>query len=132
MTETVLGNKSAKDLAGFIDRIEGLIAEKQEVAERIKSEYAEAAGTGFDKKALQQIIKERAADSEKTIQHRSIVHTYRQALGGLAGTPLGDWARTWLAQDERLKRHAHEASTALDEFLAKAKKQDEGGGGDAE
>ncbi len=138
---TDLGNKSTNELAGFVTRIEDLMSEKAEVSERIKGEYAMAASCGFDKKALRQIIKEREADSEKTILHRTIVETYRRALGGLAGTPLGDWARSWLADDERTRlRQAEEQGKAtveaFEELLKKRKsdaadKDDEEGKDDA-
>jgi uncharacterized protein (UPF0335 family) len=133
-TETVtdLGNKSAKDLADFISRIESLEVEKREVAERIKAEYAEAAGVGFDKDALRAVIKERKADGEKTVQRRAVIETYRRALGALSGTPLGDWARGWMADDARHKQRGEEAAAVFDNWLvmAKAGKPDAPGDGD--
>lgn len=121
---TDLGNKSAKDLADFIQRIESLMGEMTEVKERITSEYAAASGVGFDKKALKQIIKERAADSEKTVEHRAVVETYRRALGGLSGTPLGDWARGWLADDSRRQMHSEASAKVFDDWLASRKPTD--------
>lgn len=128
MDDAALGNKSAKELAAYIERIESLNAELAELKDNIKAEYALAGGDGFEKKALKQIIKERAADAEKTVQHRATVETYRRALGGLSGTPLGDWARGWLADDARNTRHAQEAASVMDDFMARAKaKKTEGG-----
>lgn len=108
-------------LGDYVTRIESLNEEKTEVAERIKAEYAEAAGAGFDKQAIQQIIKERAADAEKSIKQREIVETYRAALAGLVGTPLGDWARQWVANDTRVRQRSKHAESAMDDFMKKRK-----------
>jgi uncharacterized protein (UPF0335 family) len=130
-TQTDLGNKSVQDLAGFIARIESLQEERAEVNAMIKSEFEKAHGDGFDKKALKQILKERAADGEKTVKHRAIVETYRRALGGLSGTPLGDWARGWLADDERNKMREEEAKSLLTDWIdrSKSKQSNEAGEG---
>ncbi len=47
-----LQNASAKALVGHLERIESLEVEKAQVSEKIKEEYAAAAASGFDKKAL--------------------------------------------------------------------------------
>lgn len=114
-----LSASSKTELGEYITRIESLLEEKSEVNERIKAEYAEAAGEGFDKKAIQQIIKERAADAQKSVEHREVVETYRRALAGLAGTPLGDWARQWVAEDARLKQRAKEVAKPMADFMSK-------------
>ncbi len=106
-------------LAEFVTRIESLMEEKAEVSERIKAEYSEAAGQGYDKKAIQQIVKERAADAQKSVEQREVIETYRRALAGLAGTPLGDWARQWIAEDARFKRRATEAAKPMADFMTK-------------
>lgn len=116
MDDSGLTSETRNQLGDYVERIEGLIAERKEISEKIKSEYADAAGAGFNKKAIGQIIKERLADLDKTIEHRKIVDTYRRALGSLAGTPLGDWARQWLANDARMDRRAKEP-TPMDEFM---------------
>jgi uncharacterized protein (UPF0335 family) len=108
-------------LGDFVQRIESLLEEKAAVSERVKAEYAEAAGQGFDKKAVQQIIKERAADAQKSIEQREIVETYRLALAGLVGTPLGDWARQWVANDARIKQSAKQQKSAMSDFMEKRK-----------
>lgn len=121
-----LNANTKNELGDIIERIESLTVEKTQANEKIKAEYEAAAGAGFDKKAIQQIIKERAADQEKSIKHRRIVELYRKALSGLAGTPLGDWARSWRAQDALHEARSKEP-TALDEFMSKRKEpKDEG------
>lgn len=122
-----LSATSKTELAEFITRIESLLDEKAEISERIKAEYAEAAGTGFDKKAIQQIIKERAADAQKSVEHREIVEAYRRSLAGLSGTPLGDWARQWVAEDARLKQRTKEVAQPMSDFMSKRRKPVEDG-----
>lgn len=114
MIESSLSVDTKTQLGDYVERIESLMAEKKEASEKIKAEYAEAAGQGFDKKAIAQIIKERMADLDKTIEHRKIVDTYRRALGSLAGTPLGDWARQWIANDARHDQRTTEQSPMTD------------------
>lgn len=115
-----LNTNTKNELHDIIERIESLTVEKTMASEKIKAEYEAAAGAGFDKKAIQQIIKERAADQDKSIKHRRIVELYRKALSGLAGTPLGDWARSWRAQDALHETRAKESSE-LEAFMSKRK-----------
>lgn len=123
---TDLSTESRNQLHDYVERIESLMIEKKEAAEKIKAEYAQAAGDGFDKKAIAQLLKERLSDREKTIEHRNVVATYRQALSSFAGTPLGDWARKWLADEARHSRRKTEPRP-LDEWMTSRKpKKDEG------
>jgi len=119
-----LGGNAKEQLAGYIERIESLVEEKKQVAERIKSEFTSAAAEGFDRKAIQQIIKDRAADAQKTVEMRAIVESYRKALGALAGTALGDWARQWVVNDARLQRREQVDTSDLDEMLRKRQPKD--------
>lgn len=126
-----LNTNSRKELAEYIATIESLTEERIEVLEKIKAQYAEAASGGYDKKAIQQIIKERLADSEKSVTQRAITATYRRALGSLANTPLGDWARSWMAHEARInKPTTAEESPQMAEFL-QGRKQKTNGDGDA-
>lgn len=125
MTSLNLSADQKNELGDFVERLESLLAEKAEVNERIKAEYSEAAGTGYDKKAIQQIIKERAADAQKSIEHREIVETYRRALAGLSGTPLGDWARNWMANDARIKKP--EDANPMRDFMKRSEDKNSSG-----
>lgn len=121
-TSDDLGSNAREQLAGFLERIEILEEEKAQVAEKIKSEYAEAAGSGFEKKAIKQILKDRKADLDQTIEMRAKIDAYRKALGSLTNTPLGDWARSWMANEARMRRRDKpETDPQLDEFLKKRK-----------
>jgi uncharacterized protein (UPF0335 family) len=134
--EGELGDNARKALAGYVERIERLTQEKAETTADIKAVYEEAAGAGFDKQALKQIIKDRAADTEKTVLFRGVVSTYRRALGALSGTPLGDWARSWTSREAKLRlseaqREAEEGSELLKDLLAKKKPANDDAGGQA-
>jgi uncharacterized protein (UPF0335 family) len=116
------GSNARKELAAYVERIERLLEQKAVTSEDIKAAYAEAAGAGFDKKALKQIIKERVADTEKTVLHRSTVNVYRRALGALTGTPLGDWARSWISREAKLKMdEIPQEAAELNEFMNRRK-----------
>ena len=122
-----LDTKSRKELAEYIATIESLTEEKKEVGERVKAQYAEAAASGFDKKVIAQIIKERAADAQKSIEQRAIAGVYRRSLASLTGTPLGDWARNWMGQEARINRQDETGQSAeMEAFLKKRKRPAEG------
>lgn len=122
-----LNTSSRKELAEHIASIESLTEEKIAVAEKIKAQYAEAASAGYDKKAIQQIIKERLADSEKSVTQRAVTATYRRALGSLANTPLGDWARSWMAHEARINKPQKEESPQMADFMKGRKTKAEDG-----
>lgn len=130
-----LGDNSAAQLAGFIQRIEILETERAQIREKIKAEYAMAEGTGFDKAAIKQVVKDRRADLEKTIAFRAVVEAYRKALARTLGDKLGElgeWARTWLTKEAKTERDDAKAGYArpLDEFLKnRAKGKPTGGEG---
>ena len=115
-TDDELSGKAREELEGFLGRIESLIEERAEIAEKIKSEYAAAAASGFDKVALKQIIKDRQADQDKTITFRAVVDTYRRALARSTQGTFSDWARGWISEEARTKPK-EERDPKLDEFL---------------
>lgn len=90
-------DNTRKALAGHLERIESLEAEKAQVGEKIKEEYAAAAAAGFDKKALKNIMKRRRADSRKSTELRAVTDTYMKALATFENTDLGRWAQEWQA-----------------------------------
>lgn len=76
-------------LKNLVERIESIEAERAELASDIKDVYAEAAGAGFDTKALRQIIKLRKQDKSERDERQALIDTYLYALGDLADLPLG-------------------------------------------
>lgn len=79
-------------LRSFVERIENLQAEKQALADDIKDVYAEAKGSGYDPKVLREVIRIRKQDRSKRAEFEAVLELYREALGDLNGTPLGQAA----------------------------------------
>jgi uncharacterized protein (UPF0335 family) len=72
----------AKDrLKSLVDRIERLEGEKAELAGDIRDIYAEAKASGFDVRALRQIISLRKIDSNDLAEREEILELYKTALG---------------------------------------------------
>lgn len=71
-------------LRAFVERIERLEEEKKTIADDIKDVFAEAKGTGFDTKALREILRIRKQDADQRAEHEAIVDLYMQALGMLS------------------------------------------------
>ena len=76
-TQTV----AAGQLRAFIERIERLEEEKKTVADDIKEVFAEMKGTGFDVKAVRQIIRLRKKDQAERQEEEAILELYMSALG---------------------------------------------------
>lgn len=105
-------DNAKKALAGFIERIEGLEAEKAQVGEKIKEEHAAAAAAGFDKKALKNILKRRRADSRKSTELRAVTDTYMRALASFEDTELGQWAKEWSGLQKAAENIAEPRATS--------------------
>lgn len=76
----------AKDqLKAFIERVERLEEEKKALADDIRDVYAEAKGTGFDTKAMREIVRRRKMDAAERQEQDAILETYMHALGMLGG-----------------------------------------------
>lgn len=68
-------------LRAFIERIERLEEEKKAIGDDIKEVYAEAKGNGFDTKAMREVIRIRAMDTNERLEQEAILDTYMHALG---------------------------------------------------
>lgn len=80
----------AKDqLRSFIERIERLEEEKKSIADDIKDVYGEAKATGFDVKAMRQIVRLRKQDASERQEQEAILDLYMHALG-MAPEPAED------------------------------------------
>jgi uncharacterized protein (UPF0335 family) len=83
-----MANTSATRLAkdqikAFVERIERLEEEKAQTAGDIRDVYAEAKGTGYDIKALRNIIRLRKMDTDERRESQAVLETYMHALGML-------------------------------------------------
>jgi uncharacterized protein (UPF0335 family) len=72
---TVPGGK----IRAFVERIENIDTELQELNEQKKEVFAEAKGEGFDVKILKEIIKLRKQDQEERDERESMLDLYMRA-----------------------------------------------------
>lgn len=68
-------------LRTIIERVERLEEQKAEIQEDIKEVLAEAAGEGFDKKIIRQVVRLRRIDKAKRQEAEAILDLYLSALG---------------------------------------------------
>ena len=78
MTDTGI---SAQRLESIIKRIEKLEEDKAAVSEDIKGVYIEAKSTGFDVKAIRQIVRLRRIEENKRKEQEEILDLYKSAIG---------------------------------------------------
>lgn len=72
---------SSGQLQAFIERVERLEEEKQEVMAQIKEVMAEAKANGFDVKILRKIVALRKKKPEERSEEQAMLDLYMQALG---------------------------------------------------
>jgi uncharacterized protein (UPF0335 family) len=73
---TIPGGK----IRAFVERIENLDTEIQELNEHKKEVFAEAKGDGFDVKILKEIVKLRKQDEEERDERESMLDLYMRAM----------------------------------------------------
>jgi len=72
---------AAGQLRAFIERVERLEEEKKTIGDDIKDLFAEMKGTGFDTKAVRQIIKLRKLDQAEREEAEAMLELYMSSLG---------------------------------------------------
>ncbi len=70
-------NQVNNQLESFIERIEKLEEEKQNIMTDQKEVFAEAKAVGFEPKYMRRIIKERAMDPDDLAHDRAMMDVYR-------------------------------------------------------
>jgi uncharacterized protein (UPF0335 family) len=73
---TIPGGK----IRAFVERIENLDTELQELNEQKKEVFAEAKGEGFDVKILKEIVKLRKQDQEERDEREGLLDLYMRAM----------------------------------------------------
>jgi uncharacterized protein (UPF0335 family) len=73
---TIPGGK----IRAFVERIENIDSEIQELNEQKKEVFAEAKGDGFDVKILKEIVKLRKQDAEERDERESMLDLYMRAM----------------------------------------------------
>ena len=81
MTEETNVTNDAGKLNTFIDRIERLEEEKQELSADIREVYAEAKGAGFDVKVMRQVLRLRKMDPADRAETEFLRDEYKKLLG---------------------------------------------------
>jgi uncharacterized protein (UPF0335 family) len=73
---TIPGGK----IRAFVERIENIDSEIQELNEQKKEVFAEAKGDGFDVKILKEIVKLRKQNEEERDERESLLDLYMRAM----------------------------------------------------
>lgn len=85
---TELATTGHEQLRAFVERVERLTEDKQEIADEIKAVFAEAKANGYDTKAMRTIVKMRQQDTGERHEEETILQTYMHAMGMDLETPL--------------------------------------------
>jgi len=75
-------------IRSFVERIEQLDTELQELNEHKKEVFAEAKGEGFDVKVLKEIIKLRKQDQGERDEHETLLDVYMRAMDTASPDPV--------------------------------------------
>ncbi len=67
-------------IRSFVERVENLDTELQELNEQKKEVFAEAKAEGFDVKILKEIIKLRKQDKDERDEHETLLDLYLRAM----------------------------------------------------
>lgn len=78
---TAIGGNSKEQLKAYCDRINRLEDEKKQTSDDIRDIYAEAAGNGFNPKALRVVVRKQRQDAKKAAELAVDVDAYMAALG---------------------------------------------------
>ncbi|HVZ69253.1 MAG TPA: DUF2312 domain-containing protein [Rhizomicrobium sp.] len=70
-----------EQLRSFIERIERLEEERAALSADIREVYSEAKGTGFDTKAMRQVVRLRKLDTADRQEQEAILDLYLSAMG---------------------------------------------------
>jgi len=72
---------AARELKGYIERIDRLEEEKAALSADVREVYAEARGKGFDTKIMRQVVRIRRLDPKDRQEQRAVLDLYLDALG---------------------------------------------------
>ena len=87
-TVSVAGDR----IRSFVERIEQLDTELQELNEQKKEVFAEAKGEGFDVKVLKEIIRLRKQDKDERDEHETLLDVYMRAMDEAGPAPVAEAA----------------------------------------
>jgi len=72
---------AADELQSYIERLEKLAVEKQELAAFQKDVFSEAKGRGYDTAVLRLILRLRQRDPDEIREQDAVLQMYKEALG---------------------------------------------------
>lgn len=72
---------TAAELRAFIERIERLRAELDDIKDQEREVFAEAKARGYMTRPIRTILKRRAADPDKLAEEEAVLEVYMAALG---------------------------------------------------
>ena len=75
-------------IRSFVERIEQLDTELQEINEPKKEVFAEAKGEGFDVKVLKEVIRLRKQDKGERDEHETLLDVYMRAMDTAPPAPV--------------------------------------------
>jgi len=78
---SITSSVSANELRQFIEKVERLEDEKNEIQNQIKEIMGEAKAQGFDPKVMRQVIRMRKMKQEDLIEQQELLDIYVNALG---------------------------------------------------
>ena len=73
--------KKDDKLKSFIERLERLSEEKNNINFDIKEVFSEAKSMGYDPTVMRKILALRKMDIDERLQHETLLNTYKNALG---------------------------------------------------
>src|SRR5215212_8691855 len=79
-------------IRSFVERIEQLDTELQEITEQNKEVFSEAKGEGFDVKVLKEIIRLRKQDKDERDEHETLLDVYMRAMDTATSAPVAEAA----------------------------------------
>jgi uncharacterized protein (UPF0335 family) len=69
-----------EEIRSFVERIENLNIEKNEISEQQKDVFAEAKSRGYDTRILRKVISMRKRDPQDLSEEEAILEIYKEAL----------------------------------------------------
>jgi uncharacterized protein (UPF0335 family) len=81
INQKVSSSKKDEKLKSFIERIERLNEEKNNITLDIKEVFSEAKSMGYDPKIMRKILVLRKMDVDERLEQEALLDTYRNALG---------------------------------------------------
>jgi len=69
-----------EEIRSFVERIEQLNIEKNEIAEQQKEVFSEAKARGYDTRVLRKVVSLRKRDPQDLSEEEAILEIYREAL----------------------------------------------------